>query len=505
MSPISSGFLLLVILTLPLYYLLPPKYGPTVLLAASYIFYISAGAAFLPFILFSTASTYVTARLILRCRGGDRGKDMQVRRRALPPLVSGVILNIGSLVCLKLSIPSTRLTAFLTGDGGSLIMPTGISFYTLQAVGYLIDVYRGRIVAEPSLFRVALFLGYFPQLTVGPISRYSSLEPQLFSRKDASWEEICPGVLRALWGCFKKVVVADALISPVRALVDSGRGGGYTALLALIYSVRIYADFTGGADIALGVSRLFGIRLAENFDRPFSSASARDFWHRWHITLGAWFTDYVFYPISVSRAMRRMTRAVRRRLGRGAALRAPVYIATVATWTLTGLWHGFGANFVVWGLLNAAVILVSRELQPIYSAFNSRLPKFTSSRPWQIILRAQTFLIIALVRLLDLYGSVPQALRLIISLPFDISAWKTLLSGGLSPIGLDIPTVAVVSFGVAAMTLVSCAHREDDIFEKTARSPLAASAIAVAMIFTTLVLGSYGMGYDAGEFIYAQF
>lgn len=512
MSPISFEFFMLLAVSLPLYYLLPSSLGSAVLLAASSVFYLSAGVAFFPFILFSTVSTYAFARLTEHCRRSAGSSVMNrkasrsdARRRALPPLLIGVILNVGMLVLLKLSTPSSRLTAYLSGERVLLILPLGISFYTLQAVGYLVDVYRGRTDAERSFFRLALFLCYFPQLTLGPISRYSRLAPQLALRKDAEWEGICVGALRMLWGCFKKVVVADALISPVRALVEGGRGGGYTALLAVIYSVRIYADFTGGADIAIGVSRLFGIRLDENFDRPFSSTSAKEFWNRWHITLGAWFTDYVFYPISVSRPMRAFTRWLRRRLGRGVALRAPVYLATAVTWLLTGLWHGISLNFAVWGMLNCLIILVSRELQPLYESLEKRFPRLTSSRTWRLLLRSQTFMLIGLVRLLDLYVSVPRALTLIASVPFDFAAWRDLFAGGLSPIGLDVPTALVVSLGVVAMSSVSLVRRDGDLFEDTARSPLASSVLASAMIFITLVFGSYGTGYEAGEFIYAQF
>ena len=519
MSFTSLSFLLFLGATLFAYYLVPKRVQWWVLLAASYIFYLSAGAWCLPFILFTTLSSYAFARAIAKnarreseyiaknLESMDKSARKAYRaekgRKRYHILLVGIVLNFGILALLKLG--GVRIIG-ISSNIQNPLLPLGISFYTFQSMGYLIDVYRGKTEVENNIFRLALFVSFFPQLPQGPISRHSDLAPQLYAPHKAEWENIISGLIRISWGSFKKLVIADTVMRAVRNIASDTEkySGAYVLLLIIAYSIEIYADFTGGIDIAIGIGEAMGIKLAENFDRPFASTSAKEYWNRWHITLGAWFTDYVFYPLSLSRPMQRISRWSRAHISLAAGKRVPIYLATAITWSLTGLWHGFGLNFIVWGLLNCLVILASQECRPLYNKLNGRFPRLTKSGAWSIYLRAQTFMIIGTIRILDVYRSVPLAAKMVGSIFYG---GANFFSGGAMGIGLEIGELGVIAAGVLLMLAVSeiSLRGERPLECRLAKKPFASLACMAALIFATLIFGSYGIGFDASDFIYTQF
>jgi len=285
---------------------------------------------------------------------------------------------------------------------------------------------------------------------------------------------------------------------------DTKYSGVYVLLLILLYSVQIYGDFTGGIDITVGLSEMMGILLAENFNRPFSSRSTKEYWRRWHITMGTWFTDYVFYPLSVSGGMQRLSKFSRAKLGEKIGKRIPVYLATIVTWFLTGLWHGAGMNFIVWGLLNCAVILVSQELQPLYTRFQARFPRLTASKPWEKWQMVRTFLLMGLIRSLDCYRDVGRTFRLWGSM-FTNWNWGSLFGGGLVSFGLSWGDWAVVLLGVLLIWAVSRQVGDSPLRERIANRPVLWCAVICGLSLLILIFGAYGIGYDASQFIYNQF
>ena len=388
----------------------------------------------------------------------------------------------------------------------SLLLPLGISFYTFQSMGYLIDVYRKTARAERNPAKLALFVSFFPQLVQGPISRFSSLAPQLFGAHAFDGNGFRAGLARVTWGYFKKLVVADTAMVAVKQLVEGYQTytGAYVALLILLYSAQIYGDFTGGIDITIGLSEMMGIRLAENFDRPFSSRSTKEYWRRWHMTMGTWFTDYVFYPLSVCNPMQRFSKWSRAHLGKGVGKRLPVYTATVATWFLTGLWHGAGWNFIVWGLLNCLVILVSQELQPLYDRFGKAFPTLVASRGWGCWQAVRTFLLMGLIRSLDCYRNVPRTFALWGSM-LTTWNWGELLRGGLTSFGLDVADWCVLLGGILLIMLVSQLGKTQPLRYRLAKRPILLCLCLCLLIVAILIFGAYGIGYDASQFIYDQF
>ena len=525
----SASFILFAIVTVLLYFTVPKKIQWWVLLAASYVFYATAGVEYLLFILYTTLITYFTARLMQRRADAEdafveanRATMEKSERKAYRAtekkkrfriLTLGLVLGFGMLAVLK-------YTAFVMGGVNSLLgafdaktlripqllLPLGISFYTFQSMGYLIDVYRKKARAEQSLARFALFVSYFPQLIQGPISRFSELGAQLTAPHAFDAFHFRAGLGRVTWGFFKKLVIADTAMVAVKELsLGAEYTGAYVVLLLLLYSVEIYADFTGGIDITIGLSEMLGIRLAENFDRPFSSRSTKEYWRRWHITMGTWFTDYVFYPLSVSGPMQKLSKLSRAKLGDRIGKRIPVYTATVATWFLTGLWHGAGLNFIVWGLLNCLVILISQELQPFYNRFHARFPRLCASHVWTAWQMTRTFLLMGLIRTLDCYRDVGRTFRLWWSILTDWN-WGSLFTGGILSLGLAWSDWVVILCGVLVMWLVSrLGMDQTPLRERLAKRPVLLCFLLCLGATVILLFGAYGIGYDASQFIYNQF
>ena len=517
----SIPFLLLLSAALILYYCLPGRRRWYVLLAASYLYYLAAGAEYLIFIVYTTAVSYVTA-LLLQRRADAENAELEANRDALTKeerkarrakgkkqrfriLVGGLVLGFGMLAVLKYTafvlsgvqffVPSLRIP--------DLLLPLGISFYTFQSMGYLIDVYRGKAQAERNPLRFALFVSYFPQLLQGPISRFGDLAHQFFEERSFDGARFRAGLARTVWGYFKKMVVADTAMIVVQALVEQKLTGAYVVLLILLYSAVIYGDFTGGIDITIGISELFGIRLKENFDRPFSSRSVKEYWRRWHITMGTWFTDYVFYPLSVCAPMQRLSKWSRAHLGPALGKRIPVYIATIVTWFLTGLWHGAGWNFIVWGLLNCLCILVSQELQPLWLRWQAAAPRLSSSRIWGCWQAVRTFLLMGLIRSLDCYRNVPLTFRLWGSMFTDFN-WGEML-GSLTKLGLTAAEWGVLAAGILVLFTASMLGKREPLRERLSRRPVLLCVCLTLGVIVILLFGSYGIGYDAGDFIYGQF
>lgn len=525
----SYEFLLFAGILLILYYLVPKKIQWILLLLASYIFYGLSGIGNLFFISATTLITYVSSVAIYK-QNEKTDKYLEIHRETMDKearkeykaiqkkkrfylLIAGLTLGFGILAVLK-------YTAFAVNNINSvismfginkmsiphLLLPMGISFYTFQSMGYLIDVYRGKAKAEMNLAKLALFVSYFPQLIQGPISRFSDLEEQLVAEHKFDKENLFRGLIRVLWGYFKKLVIADRILIPVKALIDGAEEytGVYVVLLIFFYSIQIYADFTGGIDITIGISEALGIELKENFKHPFFSKSTKEYWRRWHITMGTWFSDYIFYPLSVSKPMQKLSKKSRACFGASVGKRIPVYIATIVTWFLTGLWHGAGWNFIVWGLLNCLVILVSQELQPLYDKFHGKFPKLTNSFVYSLFMMIRTFWLMGAIRVLDCYRDVPLTFKMVGSV-FVTPNWNIIFDGSVLLLGLKPSDYILIAVGCLAMIAVSAIGEKKDIRKYLSQHIFQAFFVAVALFISVIVFGAYGIGYDANQFIYNQF
>jgi len=331
----SFEFLIFFPFVVGVYYLLPHRFRWFFLLLASYYFYMCWKAEYCILIGVSTLSVYLVARLM------SDEEDKQKRKILLS---AGIVFNLFMLFVFKYynffndSVRSicNSLNIFYNVPTFRLLLPVGISFYTFQAIGYIVDVYRRGIKAEKHLGIFALFISFFPQLLAGPIGRAASLLPQLSEKHSFDLRRVQDGLTLMLWGFFKKMVIADNLSVVVAEVY--GNPPAYPGLPSFIATVflafQVYCDFSGYSDIAIGAAKVLGIRLMTNFDRPFAAHSMSEFWRRWHISLTTWFRDYLYIPLGGNRKGQWRH-----------------YTNIMIVFLLMGLWHGAGWNFVVYGII----------------------------------------------------------------------------------------------------------------------------------------------------------
>lgn len=336
-------------------------------------------------------SVEISDRLSGRRKGFDgmsaREAGMFARRKKRRILAIILILNFGVLALVK----------YWGVPWHGWLLPLGMSFYTFQAVGYLIDVYNGKVKAEKNFFHYFLFVSFFPQLIQGPIGRFDQLEPQLLGEHRASWEGWKRGMLLIAYGFMKKYAIANVLAPAISVLLDENIGqipGSAVVLGIVMYSFQQYADFSGGIDIVTGVAGLFDIELAPNFRQPYFSISLGDFWRRWHISLGAWMRDYVFYPFALLKPVQRLGKKISKRFGKHLGVVLPASIANILVFFLVGIWHGLELHYILWGLYNGLVIAASDICAPLFRRLSAALRLPEKSAGMQCFRIARTFVIV---------------------------------------------------------------------------------------------------------------
>lgn len=526
----SYTFIGFIALLFMVYYLIPKKYQWVLLLLASYIFYSFAGVKYLLYIFFTSLSTYLISNKVSRLYlqqtdylQNHKGELSRPEKKAYKAgikkiqwrwLLLCLFLNIGILAVIKytnFTINNINYISTALGKGQllsfwNIALPMGISFYTFQTMGYMIDVYRGKYPAEKNFFRLALFVSFFPQLVQGPISRFDDLSKTLFEAHDFDKENILFGLQRILWGFFKKLVIADRLLVAVTTIIgdSSTYQGVFVFIGMLLYAFELYADFTGGIDITIGIAQVLGVKVKENFMRPYFAKSTKEYWRRWHITMGTWFKDYVYYPLAISPTMLKFSKFSKNKFGSGIGKRLPVYVATLATWYITGLWHGANWNFIVWGLMNAVVILISQEFEPLYDRFHKKfkVKGLFTFRLFQVI---RTVLLMSSIRLFDCYRDVPQTFKMFGTMFTNFNI-KQAFNGSMLELGLSMADYVIVLVGLLLMLGVSLSQRSGSVRKKIAKQPAAIRYLSYyALFISTIVFGAYGIGYEASQFIYNQF
>ena len=523
MSFISFSFLAFLAILFALYYLLPKRFQWVILLIGSLFFYAFAGIGYLAYIAVTALSTWFAGKTIHSyytgrddylklnkelSREDKKAYKASVKKKACRVMVLCLVLNLGILAVIKYTdfvlqninnIFGANLTYF------HFALPMGLSFYIFQSMGYIIDVYRGKYSAELNPAKFALFVSFFPQLIQGPISRFDDLSKTLYGPHDFDSRNISFGLQRVMWGYFKKMVIADRLVSAITTITGKyeTHQGVYVVAVILFYAIELYADFTGGIDITIGVAQMFGIKVAENFDRPFFSKNVTEYWRRWHITMGTWFKDYIFYPISVSQRMLKISKWSRAKLGPELGKRVPVYLSTIIVWFATGLWHGAAWNFIVWGMLNCVVIMISQELEPLYAKFHARFG-FSNTRGYDIFQMFRTFWLMGLIRILDVYRDVPLTFRMFGTI-FTTPNWGEIFGKGFLKLGLTGSDYLVVLVGSLIMFCVSMAKGKGDVREQLEKKPALKYVLLWLLLMSIVVFGAYGIGYDATQFIYNQF
>ncbi len=529
MSFASLTFLVFLLGLMLVYFLVPGRARWGVLLAGSYAFIAVSSPHTAVYLLLATAAAFLAALKIQSVQSAFAARsgreawtagEKRARRRACQRekrlwLALALSAVFGMLLVLKYANFAIDNLNALLGPAGGLrrvewLLPLGISFYTLQVSGYLIDVYRGKYAADQHFFKFALFASWFPQLVQGPISRYDALAAQLYEGHAFDWRRMKSGALRMLWGYFKKLVIADRLALVVEPLftdfAGQGYAGAYIWAAAVLYTFQIYADFSGGMDIVLGMSEIFGIRMTENFRRPILAGSVAEFWQRWHITLGSWMRDYLFYPLALSGRFNRLGKRLRRRFGPYVGKVAPAVLASFIVFTCVGVWHGAEWKYVVYGFYQALFVSTATLLEPFYARMRKGLHVRETSAGFQAFRVLRTFLIIMVGRVLSRAGSLSDALAM---LGLGVSAWnpQVLWDGSFLAFGVTVAEWVVLAVAVAAWMAVDALNERGVVVRERLEAralPLRwAAYILGAMI--VLIFGVYGPGFDAASFIYGGF
>ena len=486
MNYISLSFTVLVVALLILYYILPKKWKlqGVVLLLGSLLFYLSFNLRHIIFLLFTAASTYLSALLI----GKNRG--------AKAVLIACIGVNVAVWFAVK-ALPWTidlgNQFFSLIGSGiqigdVSIIVPIGISYFTLQAIGYLVDVYKGKLQPEKNPMKYLLFLSYFPAVVQGPISRYADLGPQLMEQKRFCFESFRKGLLLVLFGYVKKVVVADRIGIFVNAGFEqySQLNGIVLYLVAVGYAIQLYMDFSGCVDICRGVSKLFGIELVNNFNRPYLAKSIKEFWSKWHMSLSGWLKDYVYIPLGGNR--------------KGTARK---YLNLLITFLVSGLWHGAGFSFFVWGALHAVYQIIGQCTDKLRWKVRTLMGVETGSVSEKIFQTVITFNLVTFAwiffRAPSLSVGINYICRMFSNFFLDGSSIFTF---GVGEVHFLILFLHLIVFFAVEL----CTKSQDAAVEGIQKTHLIIRwAIYLLLIFDVILFGTYGSGYDMSGFMYGGF
>ena len=553
MSIISLSFLAFALLLLILYYAAPKRFQWWLLLIFSLGFYALSGASeavhdsslslwtrllsFLRdglsvsvFLLITAFSTWGAALWIqhradrdkayLKAHKADLSKEERTaykkkgaasRRRILTLCL---LLNLGILCAMKyvhfVLAQANTVTSWFGGhvtDTVKWIVPLGISFYTFQTVAYLCDVYWTNCTAEKNPLKVLLFTSFFPQITQGPISTWKDLSPELFTPHKLDYHNFSYGAQRMIWGFFKKMVVANILSAYVATAFAKypTYTGLATFMAALCYSAQIYADFSGYMDIMCGLCEMLGIRLTENFERPYFSKSVAEYWRRWHISLGAWFKNYVYYPLAVSRWNQKLGKWSKQHIGKAVGGYLPATIALVIVWLATGLWHGASWAYIAWGGVNGVFIIFSMWMEKPYEKWKKALHIRETSWLWRAFQVLRTFLLVTFIKVLPEVGTLGQGFGL----------WKRIFTEHTIPRSIPqlLPfapyprPLGAVCLGIVLMFVVSLLQRKGSVRARMERRvPYVLRLLVYAFLFFMIIyFGIPASGGAREGFLYAQF
>lgn len=523
MSYQSLGFIIFSAIVLILYYLLGKKAQPWVLACANLVFYIIAGPKYLPFILVTMVVTFFTARIIgviydkadkKLADAGDVAEKKSIRaaskKKAKRVLFIALIVAIGLLAVCKYTtffLNNINLIFSVQVPIFKMVLPLGISFYTFMALSYVLDIYWKRYKAERNFLMYAVYLSYFPHVVQGPIDRYNEFKAQIENGVALSYKNITYGAQLALWGFFKKLVIADRLGIIVSTVLDNWtETDGFFIIFAIaIYSIQIYADFSGCIDIVSGISEMFGIKLRPNFDHPYFSKTMPEFWRRWHMSLQEWFKDYVYFPVSASSFVKKIKKFFKSKNLKRAEELFSTCFPILVVWLITGIWHGAYWRFVAWGLFHAALLIASKIFEPASAKINKLLHINTDTFGWQLWQMVRTYILCCIGRIFFRADGFRHSLLLIEKMIKDTDLFA-IFGYDLTLLGLDYNNINIAIVSVLVLLIVDMMQEKMKIRDALAKQNIVFRWIIIFLaIFAVLIFGIYGPGYDASSFIYEQF
>ena len=520
------------LLTFAAYWLTKPKFRWIALLCASVVFYALISWKSIPFILFSSLSIYFSARYIdgknkyqkayLAEHKAEMSKEekadfkAKVKAKKRLALVLGIVANLLVLAAMKyLDFLLGNINGIISWFPTSfqiplphLFLPLGISFYTFQAIGYLADVYWSKYEHEENYAKFTLFLIYFPKVIQGPILRYDRMREQLFGEHEFDFENVLDGGKRCIYGYLKKIVIADTLAVFVTfAFGNVYELSGLECFLAIFfYFIQDYCDFSGYMDIGIGYSQMLGVSMEENFNHPYFATGIDDYWRRWHMTLGAWFKDYVFYPLSISKFSLSLGKKSKTMFKGNFGMKVPAIFGLTVVWLLTGLWHGASWNYVLWGAYYGLIIILSVIFEPLFNAFYDKTGIKRDAWWLKVWRHVRTLFLLMVGRLLFIAPTPGDAWHVFANM-WNIYGGEFRIDNLLNQLGyISMIAALVCAIPVLVIDLIQEHNPSTTFIAKLKAKPIVFRfALYLVLIVALVWFGYYGSGLPRFEFGYTQF
>lgn len=480
MSFITLYFYVFVFFTVLIFYIVPQKIRWIVLLVGSIVFYISVSKWLVLCLLGTVTVTYGASFCIFKSK-------QLIRKKIL--LIIAIIGNLTPLIILKYG-NYIYFNLFHKEVAMKILLPLGISFYTLQLIGYLIDIYRKEEEPESNYFRLLLFASFFPQILQGPIPRFKKLSKTLYQGKNFNEEVFCGGLQLILWGIFLKIVIADKAALFVNTVFDTfpNYQGVYVLLAGILFSIQLYADFSGCVCIARGIAFLFGIELDNNFNHPYFSKSIQEFWRRWHISLSSWLRDYIYIPLGGNRHGK---------------LRK--YLNIIITFAVSGVWHGVGVKFLLWGCIHGMYQMIGQLLVPFRNGVVKIFKIDRQSIGHKFVKQLFTLFLVMCAWIIFRADNLKIGIHMLKSM-FKVKNVYVLFQDTKFSLGLDLKDFAVLMIAIGILLVVSILQRNYEIRKMIAKQHIFIRwSLYLITIFFVLIYGTYGFGYIESAFIYGGF
>ena len=519
----SLSFVSFIAIIALFYYTFLKRYQWILLLVASLSFYCYTGSGNIAFILItaltvwgggylisdisSKFTSYKKAHKELSKEEKKALKEKALLKKRLV-LIAVLLINFGILAYIKYWNVIFRTSA-------GLLFPLGISFYTFQSISYLIDMYNDKYPSEKNFFKFLLFVSYFPQLIQGPINRYDKLGVQFRDKQSFDIERTKRALLLILFGLMKKYAIANMLSDSISLILDGtleGLSGAFIVIGILMYSIQQYADFSGGIDIVMGASEIFGISMMQNFRQPYFATSLGDFWRRWHISLGAWMRDYVFYPFALLKPMQNFGKWCGKHFGTHCKRVMPAGIANILVFFIVGVWHGAELHYVAWGLYNGIIIAISDLAEPLFKKINALLHINNDSKLMHVFRILRTFFIVnigwyfdRIYNLSDSFYCLSRTFFHFDSYDLEFNINNVLFNESIvSPMySMFCYCIAIVATIVVIIVSLLKENGVDTYAFLQKRNIVVRWGILLFMVF--LFLGSFMFTTSAGGFMYANF
>lgn len=504
----SINFFMFLIVSTFFYYVLPKKVRWFSLLISSLTFFFLASAKVFGYLAVGIVVSYIGAILIEKKCKGEKSK------RAI--LVCTIGIQIAGLFLLKYFnlIPNTvnYLGKLFNINIGmttiNLIAPIGISYYSLSVISYVVDVYRTTIKAEKNIFKYMLFACYYPCMVSGPFIRYSEMKNEFFKNAELDWNNIFMGVHRIIYGLLKKMVIADNLAIWVRMIFSdlSTYSGVYIIFGALLYAIQIYCDFSGCMDIVIGSSKLYGVKLPENFESPFFSRNLSEFWRRWHITLGLWGKDYIMYPLLKSAKFQKLGSKTKKIFGKNIGKKIPVIISIFVLWVIIGIWHGASYKYIfAAGILPWVYFSISELFDGVIKSITKFLKIDTEKFSFHLFQSIRTLAMMCIIWIFAISPTLRES-KIIIQKIF-IGSKLSFLEFMNGNFFADIYKFICIAIALICVAIVDyLKYKEINVGEKFNKQGIVFRYfILFGIISTILIYGVYGPGYNPADFIYGGF